>query len=254
MRRGIWVQSNPWNFILCFVGCSLLGLELSQAACALLFPPAPCLNLKMAVAPSCHGQAAKGCAVPRELLPKIVVWEASRELAEGRDVGQTLSSWEGTCLGCCLGCVWQPVLGKGCALASAGVDVCECKGARRVGEGPVLFLPPLLCVYSLWKGQEGNSLMAAPAPYLAPLTALPVPLLMSTFSGLRTQGTCGGGDMQPAVLLWAVGPLVAVWSWGDLLGRLSHCIPSCNGKLSSMAAWEGLYCAGALFCRAVSPF
>lgn len=69
------MQSNPWNFILCFVGCSLLGLELSQAACSLLFPPAPCLNLKMAVAPSWHGQAAKGCAVPRELLPKIVVWE-----------------------------------------------------------------------------------------------------------------------------------------------------------------------------------
>lgn len=39
MRRGIWVQSNPWNFILCFVGCSLLGLELSQAACSLFFPP-----------------------------------------------------------------------------------------------------------------------------------------------------------------------------------------------------------------------
>lgn len=57
--------------------------------------------------------------------------------------------------------------------------------------------------------------MAAPAPYLAPLTALRVPLLMSTFSGLRTQGTRGGGDMQPAVLLWAVGPLVAVWSWGS---------------------------------------
>lgn len=213
------MQSNPWNFILCFVGCSLLGLELSQAACSLLFPPAPCLNLEMAVAPSCHGQAAKGLCCAQGAAPQDCGVGASRELAEGRDVGQTLSSWEGTCLGCCLGCVWQPVLGKGCALASAGVDVCECKGARRVGEGPVLFLPPLLCVYSLWKGQEGNSLMAAPAPYLAPLTALRVPLLMSTFSGLRTQGTRGGGDMQPAVLLWAVGPLVAVWSWGGSTGE-----------------------------------
>lgn len=67
------MQSNPWNFVLCFVGCSLLSLELSQAAYSLLFPPA--LNLKMAVALSCRGQAAKGCAVPGELLPKIVVWE-----------------------------------------------------------------------------------------------------------------------------------------------------------------------------------
>lgn len=62
--------------------------------------------------------------------------------------------------------------GEGLCSSFCWVDVCECKGARRVGEGPVLLLPPLLCVYSLWKGQEGNSLMAAPAPYLAPLMAL----------------------------------------------------------------------------------
>lgn len=245
-------QSLEFHPLLCGMQLTRLG-----AVTGSLLPPLPSCSMSQSedgCSPELPRTGSKGLCCAQGAAPQDCGVGASRELAEGRDVGQTLSSWEGTCLGCCLGCVWQPVLGKGCALASAGVDVCECKGARRVGEGPVLFLPPLLCVYSLWKGQEGNSLMAAPAPYLAPLTALRVPLLMSTFSGLRTQGTRGGGDMQPAVLLWAVGPLVAVWSWGDLLGRLSHCIPSCNGKLSSMAAWKGLYCAGALFYRAVSPF
>lgn len=73
-----------------------------------------------------------------------------------------------------------------------------------------MFLPPLLCVYSLWKGQEGNSLMAAPAPYLAPLMALRVPLLASTFSWLCTQGMCGGGDMGLSGIAGCVGPYLPV--------------------------------------------
>lgn len=60
------------------------------------------------------------------------------------------------------------------------------------GSGPVP--SPCCCVYSLWKGREGNSLTAALAPYLRPLKALQVSLLASMFSGQHSQGMCRGGD------------------------------------------------------------
>lgn len=72
-----------------------------------------------------------------------------------------------------------------------------------MGEGPVLFLPLLLCLLPV-EGLGRKQPLAAPAPYLGPLAALRVSLLVSTFSAC-SQGTCGGGDRGLGALL-AVGP------------------------------------------------
>lgn len=99
------------------------------------------------------------------------------------------------------------------------------------GEGPVLFLTPAV-VYSLWKGREGNSLTAALAPYLGPLTALQISLLASTFSRLCSQGTYRGGDPGLGRCCWLCGAcLAATRGWRNLLGLLSLLyVPSRSGK------------------------
>lgn len=117
----------------------------------------------------------------------------------------------------------------------------ECKGTRRAGRQGTCSVPsPCCCVYSLWKGREGNSLTAALAPYLGPLMALHISLLASTFSG-RSQGMCRGGDPGLERRCWLCGAcLAATQGWRNLLGLLSFLyVPSCRGKpcWSELTAW-----------------
>lgn len=106
-----------------------------------------------------------------------------------------------------------------------------------MGEGPVLFLPPLSCLLPV-EGLGRKQPLAAPAPYLGPLAALGVSLLVSTFSAC-SQGTCGGGDRGLGALV-AVGPAWQLHGAGGicwvccLLPMLSH-----RGKL----CWSRARCS-----------
>lgn len=121
-------------------------------------------------------------------------------------------------------CVWlaPPPAWAGGAFVSARGQ------GELAGEGPVLFLTPAV-VYSLWKGREGNSLTAALAPYLGPLTALQISLLASTFSRLCSQETYRGGDLGVGRCCWLRGACLAATQageicWGCCLS--STCLPA----------------------------
>lgn len=86
------------------------GMQLTQlgAVTGSLLPPLPSCSMSQTedgCSPELLWIAGKGLCCAQGAAPQDCGMGVSRKLAEGRDLGLTLSSWEGLWLGCCLGCV-----------------------------------------------------------------------------------------------------------------------------------------------------